>query len=162
MKKSFWMILMGLFVMSFGFVACGDDDDDDAGSGIVGTWTVKQTINEQEMSHSVECTVVFTASNYETTMIQEHSHNQNGGFRERFGQRVKGTYTLSGNTLTLNPQQRDYMNAEDGKDVWNGYENDEGGQRVLTIELSGKTLTLDPEQMDWWGFDSNKVTLTRK
>ena len=127
MKKLYSTImLLAMMVAALGFTACGDDDEDDGGSGyssfLVGTWQV-----EDEDSYADEVEYVQFKSNGTYINVQ---YDEDGLYI------TKGTWKVSDNELT--------MKETDGE--WKGtsftYTILSKGQSKLTLSMLGITSTL--------------------
>lgn len=116
-------IVMGLFVLS----GCSKDDDDD--SGIVGTWYGSREGVEDAYIYT------FKSDNTYTMLADEYP-----GISDL----LKGTYSISGNVLTISSQERIRL-TKDSDGNWIEIENSRYAYQrsnTYTYSISGKELTL--------------------
>ena len=117
MKKLYYFLaVMLLSLVSVGFVSCGDDKDEPKSSDLVGTWQLK-VIDEDGGAY--ECLVQFTKSGQWNSVEIYNDDSEIDIDVER------GTYTVSGNRITVNY-------TEDGKTY----------TESMTFEVKGDKLML--------------------
>ena len=121
MKKfSYFLSVMLLTLVSFGVTSCGDDKDEPKSNDLVGTWQFKAVTEDA----AIENLVQFT---------KDGKWNSVEIVTDEVGVAVeveKGTYTVSGNKITVNA-------TEDGHSV----------TETMTFEVKGNKLMLTYEDM---------------
>ena len=114
MKKLNLWLFLSLFVAAFTLSACGSDDDDNTGGGpmpdgVVGKWAHKlyYTLSSNNTIELLESACWYTNESdmkqYDKPSISIDPARPNGYYLgERIVHRMSGTYSLSGNKITLN------------------------------------------------------------
>ncbi|MBO4907248.1 MAG: hypothetical protein J5486_09525 [Bacteroidaceae bacterium] len=138
----FLSLLAGLLMGSLFFVACGDDDDDNATSSnpLVGTW-VMQEGNEY---HQRTITFVFNSNGtFTQTMEMKAVQSEEEWFE---GSRTSGTYTYTDTKLILTTKKYEWQNHETGE--WEAQDNDEEYVNEYFFSISGKQLSIKYSEQD--------------
>lgn len=93
MKKFYYLLMVMLMAsVSVGFASCGDENDEPESSDIVGTWRLNN-LNDEEGSLSL---FQFAKDgNFHEVFVHNKDHEDWGFDVEH------GTYTVSGNKLTI-------------------------------------------------------------
>ena len=112
----YFLAVMLLSLVSVGFVSCGDDKDEPKSSDLVGTWQLKAI---DEDGGAYESLVQFTKSGQWNSVEIYNDDSEIDIDVER------GTYTVSGNRITVNY-------TEDGKTY----------TESMTFEVKGDKLML--------------------
>ena len=143
MKKFQLMTLLGLFVCVFTFIACGDDDEDEAPANpLVGTWVYEQSQTESDGQFYWKDTETLTfENNGKYTRLFEGEDGHQGEVRKH-GSKEEGTYVYDQNTklLTLTVTGHSYMDQETGK--WTAEPLSETWTEKYQVAINGKELTL--------------------
>ena len=120
-KYSYLLIVMLMTLVSVGFASCGDDEDEPKGSDIVGTWQIKDAEGETLLQFTKD------GKFNEVDIVSDEGVDDLYIYH--------GTYTLSGNKLTIN-----YVYAYESETVDCTY-SVKGDQLTITSKEGSNILT---------------------
>ena len=150
MKKIFSILSLALMFVccNFALISCGDDDDDEnkVNTPLVGTW--EQYNPQDPTAYEGTLAIVYSLTfNADGTFLRSMRNiNYQGADREGYLGKIKGTYTVSNDKLTLNVEQA-YRPAL-AEDPYAAQWQEEKWTETYTIEwLEGNThMLLDPNE----------------